>query len=59
MYDNAVLDTDLSIHIHWDEVSGHPFKSPLGLQLAQAFSRDGLINHSVWVESLVKEGIAS
>lgn len=50
MYLNTVLETDLSIHIHWNAETIHQCKSPLGLQLAQALRNVGLTNHTVWVE---------
>ena len=48
VYLNAVLETDLSIHIHWNTETILQCKSPLGLQLAQALRNVGLINHTVW-----------
>jgi len=48
---DVVLDNDLCIFIHWaSEISGKG-KSPLGLQLAAAFSEFGQINHSVWMHA--------
>ena len=46
---DVALDNDLCIFIYWaGEISGKG-KSPLGLQLAAAFSEFGRINHSVWM----------
>ncbi len=50
MYLNAVLETDLSIHIHWNAETMHQGKSTLGLQLAQTLKYVGLTNHTIWVE---------
>jgi len=48
---DVVLDNDLCIFIYWaSELSGKG-KSPLGLQLAAAFSEFGQINHSVWMHA--------
>ena len=45
---HMALENDLSIFIHWDGELHGTGKSPLGLQLAAAFSEFGQINHSVW-----------
>jgi hypothetical protein len=45
---NADVDTDLIISIHWLANVSEKSKSPLGLQLAEAFSEFGLIHHTVW-----------
>jgi hypothetical protein len=50
VYLNAVLETDLSIHIHWNAETMHLGKSSLGLQLAQTLRDVGLTNHTLWVE---------
>jgi hypothetical protein len=49
-YHHAALETDLSVHLHWE--SGRPEKngSALGLRLGQALKEFGLIDHSVWIE---------
>ena len=41
--------TDLTILIHWHGEVPRKVKSPLGLQLAAAFSEFGAIDHSVWI----------
>ncbi|MFZ7110154.1 MAG: hypothetical protein ACOWYE_00590 [Desulfatiglandales bacterium] len=44
------LANDLCLFIHWNgEVPGKG-KSPLGLQLAAAFSPFGQVNHCLWVQ---------
>ncbi len=49
-YHHAALETDLSVHLHWE--SGRPEQngSALGLRLAQALKEFGLIDHSIWIE---------
>lgn len=49
-YRLAALETDLSVHLHWE--SGWPEKngSALGLRVAQALKEFGLVDHSVWIE---------
>lgn len=41
---------DLCIFIHWQKTARLSLKgkSPLGIQLAAAFSKFGRINHSIW-----------
>lgn len=47
---NATVETDLSFLIHWKSESPRHLKSPLGLQVARAFTDLGLVHHSVWIE---------
>ena len=49
-YYHVSLETDLSVHLHWE--SGRPEQngSALGLRLAQSLKEFGLIDHSVWIE---------
>ena len=56
IYHHSVVETDLSIHLHWKSELGsqHP-KSPLGLKFSYALRSLGLLNHSVWVETTDKE----
>jgi len=49
-YRHAALETDLSVHLHWDSERPEQNGSTLGLRLAQAFKDLGLTDHSVWVE---------
>jgi len=51
MYLHSVVETDLSIHIHWNSEPGNQHKTPLGLKLSYALKNMGLLNHSVWVET--------
>jgi hypothetical protein len=51
MYHHSVVETDLSIHIHWKSETGSQQKTPLGLRFSYALRNLGLLNHSVWVET--------
>ena len=50
-YHHSVVETDLSIHIHWESEKENQDKSPLGLRLSSVLKPLGLLNHSVWVET--------
>ena len=58
-YHHSVVETDLSIHIHWDSEPGSQSKSPLGLKLSYALRNMGLLSHSVWVEVAAHGGSPS
>ena len=51
IYHHSVVETDLSIHIHWKSETGGQHKTPLGLRFSYALKNLGLLNHSVWVET--------
>ena len=51
IYHHSVVETDLSIHIHWETERELPRESPLGQQLSYALKAFGLLTHSVWVET--------
>ena len=51
IYHHSVVETDLSIHIHWKSETGSQQKTPLGLRFSYALKNLGLLNHSVWVET--------
>ena len=51
IYHHLGVDSDLSIHVHWNSEAGRERKSPLGLMLSHALRDFGLLNHSVWIES--------
>jgi hypothetical protein len=55
IYSHSVVETDLSIHIHWESEKESENKSPLGLRLASALKPLGLLNHSVWIETAALE----
>jgi hypothetical protein len=54
-YHHSVVETDLSIHIHWRSEQGTQHKSALGLKFSYALRNLGLLNHSVWVETAAME----
>lgn len=49
-YRHAALETDMSVHLHWQSKRPELNGSRLGLRIAQALKEFGLIDHSVWVE---------
>jgi hypothetical protein len=49
VYQSALVESDLSIHIHGAAETFREGKSPLGLSLTHALRDFGLISHSVWV----------
>jgi len=55
IYHHLVVETDLSIHIHWESEKESQDKSPLGLRFSSALKPLGLLNHSVWVETAARE----
>jgi hypothetical protein len=48
LFRNRGLGNDLSIFLFWRDKTVQSGKSPLGLQLAAAFSDFGQIHHSIW-----------
>ncbi len=49
LYFNNDVETDWSIYLHWENHhGGHPSRTLLGLNIAEAFRSFGLVNHSVW-----------
>ena len=51
IYHHVGVDSDLSMHIHWNSEAGSERKSPLGLMLSHALRDYGLLNHTLWIES--------
>ncbi len=49
-YHHATLETDLSVHLHWESEFPEKNGSAPGLRLAQALREFGLIDHSLWIE---------
>jgi hypothetical protein len=49
-YRHAALETDVSLHLHWESERLEQNGSALGLRLAQALKEFGLIDHSIWIE---------
>ena len=54
-YSNFAVETDLSIHIHWESEKESQCKTPLGLRFSSVLRNLGLLNHSVWVETTARE----
>ena len=50
MYRHAMLDNDMSVHLHWESERAEPRGSATGLCLLHVLKDYGLISHSVWVE---------
>ncbi len=51
LYSHATVESDVSIHIHWDrEHPGIPRKSPQGLRIADTLGEFGMVNHALWIE---------
>ncbi len=55
IYHHSVVETDLSIHIHWESERGIQHKSPIGLRIFSALRNMGLLNHSIWIETTARE----
>ena len=49
-YRHAALDTDWSVHLHWESERPEQNGSALGIRLARALKEHGLVDHSVWIE---------
>lgn len=58
-YHHSTVETDLSIHIHWESEKESQDKSPLGLRLSSVLKPFGLLNYSVWVETAAREFVTS
>jgi hypothetical protein len=54
VYHHPAVETDLSIHIHWETEAQYPSKSPLGQQLSYALKELGLLSYSIWLESAME-----
>ncbi len=49
VYANSLLQGDLCIQIFWDKEAAANQGSRVGVSLAQALKRFGLVDHSVWI----------
>ncbi len=58
IYHHSLVETDLSIHIFWDSEPGSQKKSPLGLRFSSALKNLGLVNYSVWIETVTRGFVA-
>ena len=50
VYKRYAMDTDLSMHLHWNSNRVEPAGSKLALHLMQLLKEYGLVNHSIWRE---------
>jgi hypothetical protein len=49
-YRHVLLESDLSLHLHWDSEGPEKQGSTLGLRLVQVLKDLGLVDHSIWIE---------
>lgn len=49
VYCHATLNTDISIHIHWDTQQASQQKTLLGSCLINRLEDFGMINHTIWI----------
>ena len=49
-FHHSALESDWSIHLHWESERPQQNGSSFGLRLAQAFKEFGLVDHSIWIE---------
>ena len=55
LYHHATVESDVSIHIHWNRASQDlPRKSPLGLRIADVIGEFGMVNHAIWIDDTGK-----
>ena len=52
LYRNAVINNDLSVHLHWESGKAEPQGSATGLCLVHVLKEFGLVSHSIWVEGI-------
>jgi hypothetical protein len=57
LYVDHINDTDWSIYLYWTRQDGAPFKTLMGLGIAEAFSHMGLVHHSAWARDLARTDI--
>jgi hypothetical protein len=50
IFHHAALESDWTVHLHWESVRPEQNGSTLGLRLAKALEEFGLVDHSVWIE---------
>ncbi len=50
IYTQAGMNSDISIHIHWDKSGKCVNKSSIGFNIVQELKCLGLISHSIWIE---------
>lgn len=50
IYRHSKLENELVILIYWESEKSNIYKSTLGLRIAEAMAKFGIINHYKWVE---------
>ncbi len=50
IYHHLVVETDLSIHLHWETEARPSCESFLGREISYTLRDLGLLNHSIWIE---------
>ena len=53
LYLNMKDKTDWSIYLHWLQLAPKESKTVLGLNIAEAFSALGLVNHTLWTRDQI------
>jgi hypothetical protein len=53
VYGNLTVETDFSIHLHYESQKTDISGSPLGQHLVSVLKEFGLINHTLWVEEYI------
>lgn len=54
VYRNDLVENDLSMHLHWTTAHRPTGKSELGIKLAELLRTLALVDHTVWVESVIQ-----
>lgn len=49
LYHNAFVQSDIGIQFEWEQESGSPSKSAIGLELAAALEEFGRVHHTIWI----------
>jgi len=52
IYWNGFIDTDLSVHLRYENDSATVSFSPLGERVVSALKEYGLVRHTVWTQQL-------
>jgi hypothetical protein len=55
VYGHGSVESDVSLHLHWESDRPEGSGSALGRQLSGALEEFGLVDHSVWIEEERKE----
>ena len=52
LYQHATVETDLAVHIHQADPPPDPDTAELGVRLAAALRKYGMVEHTVWMEQI-------